>query len=169
MSPPKPDDVCPRKLPTATRTRTSPRGSNAVCINLDTDADRSPAAALSASGGLRPARGLRHPRRPGRGAGKIRYYGVSVETVDEALARHPPSARANGADHLQHVPAEAGRRVLQRGRGAAASASSRACRSRAACSPASCGAIRCSSADDHRHFNRHGEAFDKGETFSGVP
>lgn len=25
------------------------------------------------------------------------------------------------------------------------------------------------SADDHRTFNRHGEAFDKGETFSGVP
>ena len=24
-------------------------------------------------------------------------------------------------------------------------------------------------ADDHRAFNRHGEAFDKGETFSGVP
>ncbi len=24
-------------------------------------------------------------------------------------------------------------------------------------------------ADDHRSFNRHGEAFDKGETFSGVP
>ena len=24
-------------------------------------------------------------------------------------------------------------------------------------------------ADDHRHFNRNGEAFDKGETFSGVP
>jgi aryl-alcohol dehydrogenase-like predicted oxidoreductase len=23
--------------------------------------------------------------------------------------------------------------------------------------------------DDHRAFNRHGEAFDKGETFSGVP
>jgi aryl-alcohol dehydrogenase-like predicted oxidoreductase len=23
--------------------------------------------------------------------------------------------------------------------------------------------------DDHRHFNREGEAFDKGETFSGVP
>jgi aryl-alcohol dehydrogenase-like predicted oxidoreductase len=23
-------------------------------------------------------------------------------------------------------------------------------------------------ADDHRQFNRHGEAFDKGETFSGV-
>ena len=23
-------------------------------------------------------------------------------------------------------------------------------------------------ADDHRHFNRHGEAFDVGETFSGV-
>ncbi|WP_293914762.1 aldo/keto reductase, partial [Deinococcus sp.] len=23
-------------------------------------------------------------------------------------------------------------------------------------------------ADDHRNFNRHGEAFDKGETFSGV-
>ena len=25
------------------------------------------------------------------------------------------------------------------------------------------------SADDHRHFNREGKAFDKGETFSGVP
>jgi aryl-alcohol dehydrogenase-like predicted oxidoreductase len=24
-------------------------------------------------------------------------------------------------------------------------------------------------ADDHRRFNREGEAFDKGETFSGVP
>jgi aryl-alcohol dehydrogenase-like predicted oxidoreductase len=24
-------------------------------------------------------------------------------------------------------------------------------------------------ADDHRRFNRNGEAFDKGETFSGVP
>ena len=24
-------------------------------------------------------------------------------------------------------------------------------------------------ADDHRAFNRHGEAFDMGETFSGVP
>ena len=23
--------------------------------------------------------------------------------------------------------------------------------------------------DDHRNFNRHGEAFDKGETFAGVP
>jgi aryl-alcohol dehydrogenase-like predicted oxidoreductase len=25
------------------------------------------------------------------------------------------------------------------------------------------------SADDHRLFNRHGESFDRGETFSGVP
>ena len=24
-------------------------------------------------------------------------------------------------------------------------------------------------ADDHRQFNRHGESFDKGETFAGVP
>jgi len=24
-------------------------------------------------------------------------------------------------------------------------------------------------ADDHRHFNREGQAFDKGETFAGVP
>jgi hypothetical protein len=23
-------------------------------------------------------------------------------------------------------------------------------------------------ADDHRQFNRHGESFDRGETFSGV-
>ena len=41
-------------------------------------------------GRLRPARGLRDPRRP-RPAGKLRHYGVSVETVDEALhaIRHP--------------------------------------------------------------------------------
>lgn len=44
--------------------------------------------------------------------GKLRYYGVSVEHVEEALSQFAP--------------------------------------------------------DDHRAFNRHGEAFDRGETFSGV-
>ena len=48
---------------------------------------RPAAAPLPAPGGLRPAGGLRHPRRPGA-AGKLRYYGVSVETVDEALRAH---------------------------------------------------------------------------------
>lgn len=101
-------------------------------------------------------------------AGKLRYYGVSVETADEALdaMRHPnvqsvqiifnmfrlkpaervfPEARARAVGILARVPLASG--LLT-------------------------GKLRRDStfaADDHRQFNRHGEAFDKGETFSGVP
>jgi aryl-alcohol dehydrogenase-like predicted oxidoreductase len=101
-------------------------------------------------------------------AGKLRYYGVSAETVDEALGaiRHPnvqtvqiifnmfrlkpaeeffPAARARGVGILARVPLASG--LLT-------------------------GKLRADStfeAGDHRRFNRHGEAFDKGETFSGVP
>jgi aryl-alcohol dehydrogenase-like predicted oxidoreductase len=101
-------------------------------------------------------------------AGKIRYYGVSVETVDEALRgiRHPgvqsvqiifnmfrlkPSeqffreARAQQVGILARVPLASG---LLTGKLTGESTFA---------------------ADDHRHFNREGEAFDKGETFSGVP
>jgi aryl-alcohol dehydrogenase-like predicted oxidoreductase len=101
-------------------------------------------------------------------AGKVRYYGTSVETVDEALRAlaYPnlqsvqiifnmfrprpaedffPAARARNAGILARVPLASG--LLT-------------------------GKLRADStfeADDHRSFNRHGERFDKGETFSGVP
>ncbi len=101
-------------------------------------------------------------------AGKIRYYGVSVETVDEArramvhpnvqsiqiifnLFRMKP-AEALFADAarrqvgiIARVPLASG---LLTGKLSAASTFA---------------------ADDHRQFNRNGEQFDKGETFSGVP
>lgn len=100
-------------------------------------------------------------------AGKLRHYGVSVETVDEArrALRHPnvqsvqvifnlfrikpaetffaEAARA-GVGIIARVPLASG---LLTGRLSASSSFA---------------------ADDHRHFNRHGEQFDQGETFSGV-
>jgi aryl-alcohol dehydrogenase-like predicted oxidoreductase len=101
-------------------------------------------------------------------AGKTRYYGVSVETVDEALRalRHPhvqtvqiifnmfrmkpaeelfAQARSRHVGILARVPLASG---MLTGKLTKASAFAR---------------------DDHRSFNRNGEAFDKGETFSGVP
>ncbi|NJS40251.1 MAG: aldo/keto reductase [Rhodobacteraceae bacterium] len=100
--------------------------------------------------------------------GKIADYGVSVETVEEARAaiRHPgvvsvqiiynmfrmkpaevffPEARARNVAVIARVPLASG---LLTGKMSAASQFA---------------------ADDHRSFNRNGEAFDKGETFSGVP
>jgi aryl-alcohol dehydrogenase-like predicted oxidoreductase len=101
-------------------------------------------------------------------AGKIRHYGTSVETVDEAMRgiRHPgvatvqiifnmlrlkpaeaffPAAKARGVGILARVPLASG---LLSGKMTKQSSFAR---------------------DDHRAFNRNGEAFDKGETFSGVP
>ena len=101
-------------------------------------------------------------------AGKLRYYGVSVETADEALAamRYPgvqsiqiifnmfrvkplervfPAALQNQVGILARVPLASG--LLT-------------------------GNLRADTvfaADDHRLFNREGQAFDKGETLSGVP
>jgi aryl-alcohol dehydrogenase-like predicted oxidoreductase len=101
-------------------------------------------------------------------AGKLRYYGVSVETVDEALAamRHP------GVQSIQIIfnmfrlkPAEI---VL-------AEAAKRRIGIMARVPLASgllTGKLRPDTvfaADDHRSFNREGQAFDKGETLSGVP
>jgi aryl-alcohol dehydrogenase-like predicted oxidoreductase len=100
--------------------------------------------------------------------GKLRYYGVSVEQVSEALdaMRHPnvqsvqiifnmfrqkpaeqvfPEAKAKQVGILARVPLASGMLT---------------------------GKLTGSStfeAGDHRQFNRHGEMFDKGETFSGVP
>lgn len=100
-------------------------------------------------------------------AGKIRYYGVSVQKVDEGLKaiewpnvqsvqiifncfRQRPAesffaqAKAKQVGILARVPLASG---LLTGK----------------LQPASTFA-----ADDHRNFNRHGESFDVGETFSGV-
>jgi len=100
-------------------------------------------------------------------AGKIRYYGVSVEKVEEALKaieypnvqtvqiifnmfRHRPAelffqeAKRRRVGILARVPLASG---LLTGKMSAQSQFS---------------------ADDHRNFNRYGQAFDRGETFSGV-
>lgn len=101
-------------------------------------------------------------------AGKLRHYGVSVETVEEALAamRYPavqsiqiifnmfrlkpaeqvlPQARVKQVGILARVPLASG---LLTGK----------FRRDTRFEP-----------DDHRLFNREGQEFDKGETLSGVP
>jgi aryl-alcohol dehydrogenase-like predicted oxidoreductase len=101
-------------------------------------------------------------------AGKLRYYGVSVEKVEEALKaieypnvrtvqiifnmfRHRPAAlffpqaQARHVGILSRVPLASG--LLT-------------------------GKMRPNTAfeaDDHRNFNRYGQEFDVGETFAGVP
>ncbi|MCV3764419.1 aldo/keto reductase [Rhizobium sp. TRM95796] len=100
--------------------------------------------------------------------GKIRYYGVSVEKVEEALKaiefpnvvsvqiiynifRQRPAdlffreAKAKNIATIIRVPLSSG---MLTGKMSAASQFA---------------------SDDHRAFNRNGEAFDMGETFSGVP
>jgi len=100
-------------------------------------------------------------------AGKIRYYGVSVEKVEEALKaieypgvqsvqiifnifRQRPSelffkeAQHRNVGILARVPLSSG---MLTGKFSKQSTFS---------------------SDDHRQFNRHGESFDVGETFSGV-
>jgi len=100
-------------------------------------------------------------------AGKLRYYGVSVERVEEALkAIEYPNVqsvqiifncfRLRPADlfFAQAIQKRVG--ILARVPLASGMLS---------------GKLRRDSqfaADDHRQFNRHGEAFDMGETFSGV-
>jgi aryl-alcohol dehydrogenase-like predicted oxidoreductase len=100
-------------------------------------------------------------------AGKVRYYGVSVEKVEEAikaiefpnvqsvqiifnLFRQRPAdlffqlARKRRVGILARVPLASG---LLTGKITPQSRFAK---------------------DDHRHFNRRGEAFDRGETFAGV-
>jgi len=100
-------------------------------------------------------------------AGKIRYYGASVETVEEALkAIEFPGVQTIQIifNMFRHRPAElffpeAKRRrvgILARVPLASGLLSGRMTRHTAF------------PKDDHRNFNRRGEAFDRGETFSGV-
>ncbi len=100
-------------------------------------------------------------------AGKLHYYGVSVEKVEEALKaiefpnvqsvqiifnmfRHRPAelffeqAQKRQVGIIARVPLASG---LLTGKMTAKTTFD---------------------SDDHRAFNRHGEAFDRGETFSGV-
>ena len=103
-----------------------------------------------------------------KATGKIANYGVSVERIDQAMTamQHPgvtsvqiiynlfrqrpadaffAAAKAANVAVIARVPLASG---LLTGKMTAASTFA---------------------ADDHRSFNRNGEAFDKGETFSGVP
>jgi aryl-alcohol dehydrogenase-like predicted oxidoreductase len=100
-------------------------------------------------------------------AGKLRHYGVSVEKVEEALK----AIEFPGVQTIQIIfnifrqrPAElffpeAQRRqvgILARVPLASGMLSGKITRESKFAK------------DDHRNFNRHGEAFDRGETFSGV-
>ena len=100
-------------------------------------------------------------------AGKIRYYGVSVEKVEEALkAIEYPGVRSVQIifNIFRQRPAELFfREALRRQVGIIVRL------------PLSSGMLagkmtRQSSfaPDDHRSFNRQGQAFDRGETFSGL-
>jgi aryl-alcohol dehydrogenase-like predicted oxidoreductase len=100
-------------------------------------------------------------------AGKIRYYGVSVEKIEEALKaieypnvqtvqiifnmfRHRPAelffpeAKRRGVGILARVPLASGLLTGKMTRETTFSG------------------------DDHRNYNRYGQSFDRGETFSGV-
>jgi len=100
-------------------------------------------------------------------AGKLRHYGVSVERVEEALkAIEYPNVQSVQIifNCFRRRPAgvffeQAKRRkvgILARVPLASGMLTGRLTRESQF------------AADDHRNFNRHGEAFDVGETFSGV-
>jgi aryl-alcohol dehydrogenase-like predicted oxidoreductase len=100
-------------------------------------------------------------------AGKLRYYGVSVERVEEALkAVEFPNVQSVQIifNCFRHRPADLFfARAKQKQVGILARV------------PLSSGMLTGKltahsqfAPDDHRNFNRHGESFDVGETFSGV-
>ncbi len=100
-------------------------------------------------------------------AGKLRYYGVSVEKVEEALkAIEYPKVQSVQIIYniFRQRPAELLFKETKRRKVAIL-----------ARLPLSSGLLAGKlnpastfAPDDHRAFNRHGEAFDRGETFSGV-
>ena len=100
-------------------------------------------------------------------AGKIRYYGVSVEKVEEALkAIEYPNVQTVQIifNMFRHRPAELFFAQAQRRKvGILARVPLASGLLTGKMTPQSAFA-----ADDHRAFNRYGEAFDMGETFSGV-
>ena len=99
--------------------------------------------------------------------GAIARYGVSVETVDEALAaiEHP------GLSSVQIIVNAFRLKPLERVLPAAAAAGVAVITRVPLASGLLSGKYTADTqfaANDHRTFNRHGEAFDVGETFSGV-
>jgi aryl-alcohol dehydrogenase-like predicted oxidoreductase len=100
-------------------------------------------------------------------AGKLRYYGVSVEKVEEALkAIEYPQLQSVQIIYniFRQRPAELFFKEAKRRKVGILTRL-----------PLSSGLLagkltRASTfaPDDHRAFNRHGEAFDRGETFSGI-
>src|SRR5438876_5407317 len=100
-------------------------------------------------------------------AGKIRYYGVSVEKIEEALkAIEFPNVQSVQIifNCFRQRPAEL---FFQQAKHKRVGILARVPLASGMLS----GKLRRDSsfpADDHRNFNRHGEMFDVGETFSGV-
>ncbi len=100
-------------------------------------------------------------------AGKIRYYGVSVEKVEEALkAIEYPNVQSVQMifNMFRHRPAEL---FFEQAKKRKVGILARV--------PLASGMLTGKfkpdtkfTSDDHRKFNRNGEAFDRGETFSGV-
>jgi aryl-alcohol dehydrogenase-like predicted oxidoreductase len=100
-------------------------------------------------------------------AGKIQYYGVSVEKVEEALkAIEYPNVQSVQIifNIFRQRPAEL---LFQEAKRRKVGILARV--------PLASGLLTgkmktntAFAADDHRNFNRYGEAFDRGETFAGV-
>jgi len=98
---------------------------------------------------------------------RVAAYGVSVETVDEALtaiARPGVASVQIILNAFRHKPTE---RVLPAAAAAGVGIIARVPLASGLLSGAYSERTRFA-ADDHRSFNRRGEAFDVGETFSGV-
>jgi aryl-alcohol dehydrogenase-like predicted oxidoreductase len=100
--------------------------------------------------------------------GRIAAYGVSVETCAEALT----AIARPGVASVQIILNAFRRKPLEQVLPAAAAAGVGIIARVPLASGLLSGRYRHDSqfgADDHRTYNRHGEAFDIGETFSGVP
>ncbi|GGP20254.1 aldo/keto reductase [Silvimonas iriomotensis] len=99
--------------------------------------------------------------------GKLKAYGVSVEKVEEAIKalEFPISSVQIIFNMFRQRPAE---HFFARAKAQNVAIIARV----PLASGLLTGKLSASSqfaAEDHRNFNRHGEAFDVGETFSGVP
>ena len=92
---------------------------------------------------------------------------MSVETCDEALTAIARPGTATVQIILNAFRLKPLEDVLPAAHGPG-SASSPGSRWPAGCSAAGTRETTQFAADDHRTYNRHGEAFDVGETFSGV-
>ncbi len=101
-------------------------------------------------------------------AGKIQHYGVSVERVEEALK----AIEFPNVESVQIIFNMFRQRPAERFLAEAARRDVATIIRVPLASGMLTGKFAPSStfaADDHRNFNRHGEAFDVGETFAGVP